>query len=67
MKKTQFGKPEILTVSEITGGIEKAGRLNRRGVWFTKRLNKFFKQQAHAPDAYDYNKGVRELKRKYFN
>lgn len=63
---TEFRKKNV-TVSASTGKLEIEGELNAAGKKFSKVLNIAFGQKAHAADAWNFLKALRELRKNYFN
>lgn len=64
-EKTTFNNRAI-TVSASVGKLQKEGKLNNTGKWFSKSLNIVFGQKSHAIDAWEYLKAKNKLDKKYF-
>ena len=53
-------------VSASVGKLQKEGKLNRFGLWFSRLLNFAFGQKQHALDAWEYTQAKKALREKYF-
>ncbi len=63
---TGFTKIGKRTVSATLGELARQGKLNSKGVWFCKLLNKFFRQCDHCGGAYEYELKQKELEETLF-
>lgn len=64
-ENTTFTDRDI-SVSASIGKLQKEGKLNRFGLWFSRLLNFAFNQKQHALDAWEYTQARKALKEKYF-
>lgn len=56
-----------ITVSAAIGKLESERDLNKTGLWFSRVLNKFFNQKAHAVDSWRYYVDHERFINEYFN
>ena len=64
-ENTTFTDRDI-SVSASVGKLQKEGKLNRFGLWFSRLLNFAFGQKQHALDAWEYTQAKKALREKYF-
>lgn len=64
-ENTLFGTRDI-TISEATGKEQHFENLTRFGQWFSRQLNRLFKQKQHCLDAYYLGVKRKELESNYY-
>jgi hypothetical protein len=61
-----FARKGKRTVSATLGELARQGKLNSKGIWFCKVLNKFFRQCDHCGGAYEFELKQNELEETLF-